>query len=91
MSPPEIRSCPRLGRYESSATNCSALAVARSRGVSLEPVAPHVVGCGRIGQAKWAAWRRKERMEAVCEADLDEQMALVSSYLDPVFDLGDTT
>ncbi|MEW1988099.1 nucleotidyl transferase AbiEii/AbiGii toxin family protein [Brevibacterium casei] len=69
----------------------SALAVARYRGVTLEPVAPHVVGYGRIGQAKWAAWRRKERLEAVCEADLDEQMALVSSYLDPVFDLGDTT
>lgn len=63
----------------------SARAVARYRGVTLEPIAPRVVGYGQIAQAKWAAWRRKEQLEAVCEADLDQQMALVSSYLDPVF------
>lgn len=68
----------------------SARVVARYRGVNLEPIAPHVVGYGRIGQAKWAAWRRKERLEAVCEADLDEQMALVASCLDPLFSRGDT-
>ncbi len=69
----------------------SAQAVARYRGVTLGPSAPHVIGYGQIGQAKWAAWRRKERLEAVCEADLDEQMALVASYLDPVFTHGDTS
>ncbi|MFW6600038.1 nucleotidyl transferase AbiEii/AbiGii toxin family protein [Propionibacteriaceae bacterium Y2011] len=68
----------------------SARAVAGYRGVTLEPIAPLVVGYGRIGQAKWAAWRRKERLEAVCEADLDQQMALLASYLDPVFSHGDT-
>lgn len=68
----------------------SARAVARYRGVTLEPTAPHVVGYGQIGQAKWAAWRRKEQLEAVCDADLDQQMALVASYLDPVFSCGDT-
>lgn len=68
----------------------SAQAVARYRGVTLEPVAPKVVGYGQVGQAKWAAWRRKERLEAVCEADLDEQIALVAFYLDPVFSRGDT-
>lgn len=68
----------------------SARAVARYRGVTLEPIAPHVVGYAQVAQAKWAAWRRKERLEAVCEADLDHQMALVVSYLDPVFGHGDT-
>lgn len=67
----------------------SAQAVARYRGVTLEPIAPHVVGYGQIGQAKWAAWRRKERLEDACEADLDEQMALVASCLDPVFSHGE--
>lgn len=67
----------------------SARAVARHRGVALEPIAPHVVGYGQVGQAKWAAWRRKERLEAVCEADLDQQIALVASYLDPVLSHGD--
>lgn len=68
----------------------SARAVARYRGVTLEPVAPLVVGYGQVGQAKWVAWRRKQRLEAVCQADLDQQMALVASYLDPVFSRGDT-
>lgn len=69
----------------------SARAVARYRGVALEPIAPHMVGYGTIGQAKWAAWRRKERLEAVCEADLDQQVVLVAPYLDPVFSRGDGT
>ncbi|WP_187289409.1 hypothetical protein [Xylanimonas cellulosilytica] len=42
----------------------------------------------RLGQAKWAAWRRKERLEAVCEASPDDQVALVAAYLDPVFARG---
>lgn len=67
----------------------SARAVARYRGVTLEGVAPHVHNYGHIGQTKWAAWRRKEGLESVCEANLDEQMALVISYLDPVFSRGD--
>ncbi|WP_454296060.1 hypothetical protein [Salana multivorans] len=63
--------------------------MARYRGVPLGPIAPIVVGYGPIGQARWAAWRRKERLEDICEADLDQQMALVASYLDPVFGRGD--
>ncbi|QGV71061.1 nucleotidyl transferase AbiEii/AbiGii toxin family protein [Clavibacter nebraskensis] len=63
----------------------SARAVARYRGVELEPVAPLVVGYGTVGQAKWAAWRRKEKLEAVTEAELDDQIALVAAVLDPVF------
>lgn len=35
----------------------SAQAVAGFRGVTLEPIAPHVIGYGQIGQAKWAASR----------------------------------
>lgn len=66
----------------------SARAVARYRGVMLEPVGPHLIGYGEVGQAKWAAWRRKEGLEAVCEASLDEQMELVALSLDPVFALG---
>lgn len=66
----------------------SARAVARYRGVTLEPVAPHLAGYGGVAQAKWAAWRRKESLEAVCEQHLDDQATLVASYLDPVFILG---
>ena len=61
----------------------SARAVARHRGVTLEPIASHIVGYRQIGQAKWAAWRRKEQLEAVCEVDLDEHVTLVATYLEP--------
>lgn len=63
----------------------SARAVALHRGVTLEPVAPHLAGYGTVGQAKWAAWRRKEHLEALCEENLDHQIALVVSCLDSVF------
>jgi hypothetical protein len=63
----------------------SARAVARHRGVILEPVAPHLAGYGEVAQAKWAAWRRKEHLESACEENLDDQIALVAFHLDPVF------
>jgi hypothetical protein len=63
----------------------AAQAVARHRGVPLEPVAPHLTGYSAVAQAKWAAWRRKENLESVCEENLDDQIALVASYLDPIF------
>ncbi|MFC4242245.1 nucleotidyl transferase AbiEii/AbiGii toxin family protein [Gryllotalpicola reticulitermitis] len=66
----------------------SARAVASYRGLALEPVAPHLAGYGGVGQVKWAAWRRKEKLEAVCEENLDRQVALVASFLDPIFALG---
>ncbi|NLE82200.1 MAG: nucleotidyl transferase AbiEii/AbiGii toxin family protein [Rhodococcus sp.] len=66
----------------------SARAVARFRGVTLEPVAAHLTGYDKVGQAKWAAWRRKERLEHACEENLDEQIVLVASYLDPIFSNG---
>lgn len=66
----------------------SARAIAHHRGVTLGPVAPHLVGYGEVGQAKWAAWRRKEHLESVCEESLDGQADLVASYLDPIFALG---
>lgn len=66
----------------------AARAVARYRGITLGPTAPHLVGYGAVGQTKWAAWRRKEKLDTTCEADLDEQVRLVAGYLDPVFALG---
>jgi len=66
----------------------SARAVARHRSVTLEAVAPHLAGYGAVGQAKWAAWRRKEHLESICEENLDDQITLVASCLDPVFARG---
>lgn len=66
----------------------SARAVARHRGVTLEPVAPHLAGYGTVAQAKWAAWRRKEHLEFACEENLDDQIILVCEILDPIFARG---
>lgn len=63
----------------------SARAVARYRGVTLGPVAPDLAGYGAAAQAKWAAWRRKEHLESVCEENLDDQVTLIATYLDSVF------
>jgi hypothetical protein len=63
----------------------SAEAVARHRGVELQPIGEAVDGYGAVSQAKWAAWRRKEGVEAISEAELDEQMIHVASALDATF------
>ena len=63
----------------------SAEAVAQYRGLDLRPISQVIDGYGAVGQAKWAAWRRAQKVEEVSEEDLDEQMAHVASVLDPVF------
>jgi hypothetical protein len=63
----------------------SAMAVARHRNVTLAPIGSTVAGYGAVGQEKWAAWRRKEGLEAVSEADLDEQLKRVAEVVDPAF------
>lgn len=63
----------------------AAEAVAAHRRVTLEAVSPHLTGYGSIAQPKWAAWRRKEGFETICEERLDDQVLLVAHILDPVF------
>lgn len=63
----------------------AAEAVAQYRQVTLEPISQHLEGYGAVGQVKWAAWRRRQRLEAVSEALLDDQVALVAALLDPIF------
>lgn len=66
----------------------SARAVARYRKVTLGPIAPAVEGYAAVGQAKWAAWRRKEGVEAISEENLDDQMVKVSAVVDHLFSKG---
>lgn len=61
------------------------LAVADYRNVQLQPITPLLEGYGKVGQAKWAAWRRKEGLEGICEEQLDDQIARVAAVLDPAF------
>lgn len=66
----------------------SARAVANYRNVSLAPIGPAVEGYGEVGQAKWAAWRKKEQLESICEENLDDQMVRIAAVLDPIFGQG---
>ncbi|XBH21339.1 nucleotidyl transferase AbiEii/AbiGii toxin family protein [Jonesiaceae bacterium BS-20] len=66
----------------------AAQAVSDYRGITLEPITPLLEGYGAVGQSKWAAWRRKEKLEAVCEENLDEQIIRVAAILDPIFSRG---
>ena len=61
-------------------------AVANYRGVKLRNVNQVIAGYGDLSQAKWAAWRRKNKLQGVCEEQLDDQMKLVAEILNPVFD-----
>lgn len=63
----------------------AAEAVATHRGVTLQPITPHLTGYGAIAQPKWAAWRRKEGFEAISQERLDDQILLVAHLLDPIF------
>lgn len=71
--------------FDPLALKASAEAVARYRGVRLEPLAPHVEGYGALSQQKWAAWRRGQGSSAVSEPELERQIALVCGFLDPIF------
>lgn len=55
------------------------------RTVQLRATADVVTGYGAVGQAKWAAWRRKEGLQEVSEPDLDEQLSRVAQIVDPLF------
>jgi hypothetical protein len=63
-------------------------AVAAYRGVELTAIGPVLERYGNLSQPKWAAWRRRERLERVCEENLDEQIVRVAAILDPVFEEG---
>lgn len=66
----------------------AARVVAEYRGIELAPIGPVVEGYGALSQRKWAAWRRKERLEDVCDESLDDQIARVAAILDPAFGKG---
>lgn len=64
----------------------AAVRVAAHRGTELGPLRALMAGYGAIGQAKWAAWRRKLKLEDLCEQDLDAQVERVLIFIEPVFD-----
>lgn len=58
--------------------------VARHRQVELLPLARVLEGYGEIGQARWAAWRRKQQLEDRVPYQFAEVVSAVVSFADPV-------
>lgn len=58
--------------------------VARHRQVELLPLARVLEGYGEIGQARWAAWRRKQQLEDRVPNQFAEVVSAVVSFADPV-------
>lgn len=59
-------------------------AVAHYRNVELRAVETVVDGYGAASQVKWAAWRRKNGAQDLCEELLDDQMRLIAHVLNPM-------
>jgi len=57
--------------------------VAHHRQVELVPLVRALDGYGEIGQARWAAWRRKQQLEERIPAQLAEVVSAVVVFADP--------
>jgi hypothetical protein len=58
--------------------------VARHRQVELVPLARALDGYGELGQARWAAWRRKQQLEDRLPDQFAEVVFAVIEFADPV-------
>lgn len=87
----DVRSLAR--RYEFFAADLWAAgqAVAAHRGVELGSVEQVTAGYGDVGQDKWTAWVKKFGLAGVTQARLDDQVADVSRFIDPVYTGADAT
>jgi len=81
----DVRSLAR--RYEFLAADlwAAGVAVAEHRGVVIGPVAHVTAGYGAVGQQKWAAWVRKLDLGGTTQSLLDDQVADIARFIDPVY------
>ncbi|CAN5238556.1 nucleotidyl transferase AbiEii/AbiGii toxin family protein [soil metagenome] len=83
----DIRGFQLTQPFTAGDLRAAATAVAQHRGFDLEPLAGNVEAYGAVTgmQAKWTAWRRKEGLEERTESNLDDQLADIVAFLDPVY------
>ena len=65
--------------------------VAQYRKVALTPLASVLIGYSEIGQARWGAWLRKQRLETTIPAEFSAVLDYIVSFVDPIISsqLGD--
>ena len=81
----DVRSLARTYPFTATDLASAAAAVSAHRGVGLGPLSDATVGYGDLAQAKWAAWVRTNQLTDVVRADLDDQVADVVAFIDPVY------
>jgi hypothetical protein len=77
----------RLSRYQSVDADelvGSLFRVAQYRRVSLAPLATVLAGFASVGQARWIAWVRKQRLEGTIPESFDQVLKTVFEFADPV-------
>jgi len=57
--------------------------VARHRGTRLAPLSNVLDGYGAIGQQRWEAWRRKQRLDDRLPSQFSEVVVAVVAFADP--------
>ncbi len=68
-------------------TLCEAVrAVADHRDVPMQPLRHALDGYAELGQARWAAWRRKQALDGMLPERFSDVLALVVRLADPVLD-----
>lgn len=58
--------------------------VAQYRKVTLTPLASVLVGYSEIGQARWVAWLRKQRLETTIPTEFSVVLDYIVSFADPI-------
>lgn len=81
----DVRSLARKYPFTAGELAAAAAAVAGHREVQLAPIGPQVAGYGTVGQAKWSAWLRTRDMAEVAHPSIDDQVAEIAAFVDPVY------
>lgn len=58
--------------------------VAEHRDITVRPLREALDGYAELGQAKWAAWRRKQGLEHLLPEPFDQVLTAVCAFADPV-------
>lgn len=81
----DVASLASRFEFQASAIRTASQQVASHRETELGSLRELLEGYGAVGQPKWAAWRRKGKLEELCEANLDDQVERIIGFIDPVF------
>lgn len=57
--------------------------VARHRATRLTPLSRMLTGYGAIGQRRWEAWRRRQRLDDRLPAQFSDVVSAVTAFADP--------